>query len=67
LDHTFIRETEKRPADDDMVKERDIHCSKRYPYSPGYRIMLPPALSEPTHHRKMDPPYRYFVTMKAPV
>jgi hypothetical protein len=29
--------------------------------------MLPPALSEPTHHRKMDPPYRYFVTMKAPV
>jgi hypothetical protein len=30
-------------------------------------LVLPPALSEPTHHRKMDPPYRYFVTMKAPV
>jgi len=27
----------------------------------------PPDRSEPTHHRRVDPPYRYFVTRKAPV
>jgi hypothetical protein len=29
--------------------------------------VLPPEKDEPTHRRKMDPPYRYFVTKKTPV
>jgi len=40
VDHTFISETEKCPADDDMVKERDIHRLKRYPYRSCDRIIF---------------------------
>lgn len=30
-------------------------------------FLLPPERNEPTQHRRMDPPYRYFVARKAPV